>query len=79
MLNAFILYSSEGCHLCDDAISLCHQADQQISLTVVDIVDYDDLVEQYGKTIPVLQRDSDGAELFWPFDLNTLNKFIAQA
>lgn len=79
MLNAFILYSSEGCNLCDEAIALCHQTSQKILLTIVDIVEYDDLVEQYGKHIPVLQRDSDGAELFWPFDLDTLNQFIAQA
>lgn len=79
MLNAFILYSSEGCHLCEEAISLCQHANQQILLTIVDVVDYDDLVEQYGKHIPVLQRDSDGEELYWPFDLDTLNKFIAQA
>ncbi len=79
MENAFILYSSEGCHLCDDAIALCHQAASPILLTVVDIVDYDDLVEQYGSTIPVLQRDSDGQELFWPFDLDTLNSFITKA
>ena len=38
MLNAFILYSSEGCHLCEEAISLCQHANQQILLTIVDIV-----------------------------------------
>lgn len=79
MDNAFILYSSEGCHLCDDALALCHQASSPIMLTVVDIVEYDDLVEQYGQHIPVLQRDSDGEELFWPFNIDTLNKFIERA
>jgi len=79
MNNAFILYSSDGCHLCEQALTLCHQASSQILLTVVDIVEYDDLVEQYGQHIPVLQRDSDGEELFWPFDLHTLNTFIERA
>ncbi|WP_286267495.1 glutaredoxin family protein [Thalassotalea atypica] len=78
MLNAFILYSSEGCHLCEDALALCHQVPSQILLTVVDIVEHNDLVEQYGQHIPVLQRDFDGKELFWPFDLATLCKFIEE-
>ncbi len=78
-MDAFILYSSEGCHLCEEALALCQQATQPILLTVVDIVDYDDLVELYGQQIPVLQRDSNGKELFWPFDLNALNQFIEQA
>lgn len=78
-MDAFILYSSEGCHLCEEALALCQQLTQPILLTVVDIVDYDDLVELYGQQIPVLQRDSNGKELFWPFDLNALNQFIEQA
>lgn len=76
MYNAFILYSSDGCHLCEEALALCHQLQTPIMLTIVDIVDEEDLVTHYGEHIPVLQRDSDGKELFWPFDITTLNQFI---
>jgi len=76
--NGFILYGSEGCHLCEDALSLCHQLPMPIMLTIVDIVDEEDLVEHYGKYIPVMQRDLDGKELFWPFDLQQLIEFVSQ-
>ena len=49
-----------------------------VMLTLVDIVDEEDLVEAYGQHIPVMQRDIDGKELFWPFDLEQLTEFVAQ-
>lgn len=76
--HGFILYGSEGCHLCDDALALCHQLTVPIMLTIVDIVDEEDLVEHYGQHIPVMQRDVDGKELFWPFDLEKLTEFVSE-
>ena len=76
--HGFILYGSEGCHLCEDALALCHQLPVPIMLTLVDIVDEEDLVEHYGQHIPVMQRDIDGKELFWPFDLATLTQFVSE-
>ena len=76
--HGFILYGSEGCHLCEDALALCQQLPMPIMLTLVDIVDEDDLVEAYGQHIPVMQRDIDGKELFWPFDLTQLTQFVAE-
>ena len=45
--------------------------------TVVDIVD-EELVTLYGDKIPVIQRDSDGLTLFWPFSQQTLNQFVQE-
>ncbi|REL29536.1 glutaredoxin family protein [Thalassotalea euphylliae] len=75
--HGFILYGSQGCHLCEDALALCQQLTMPVMLTIVDIVDEEDLVEAYGQHIPVMQRDIDGKELLWPFDLEQLNQFVA--
>lgn len=67
----FILYSSEGCHLCEEALALCLQYIKPENLNIIDIVDDDDLVEQYGVHIPVLKKlsqdSSQNIKLFWPF------------
>ena len=67
----FILYSSEGCHLCEEALALCLYAIKQDNLKIIDIVDDDDLVEKYGVHIPVLEKIEQGSgqhiQLFWPF------------
>lgn len=68
MSRTFILYSSEGCHLCEQALALCYQQLAPASIEIVDIVDDDTLVELYGVHIPVLERITDGQKLFWPFN-----------
>ncbi len=67
MTKAYHLYSSDGCHLCEQALALCHQVGLQDALLVVDIVDDESLVELYGVHIPVLERLADNQKLFWPF------------
>lgn len=69
------LYSSEGCHLCEQAYELCFSilAEQMV---VVDIVDDENLVEQYGMHIPVLKNLTSGQQLFWPFNREQIQTFI---
>jgi len=70
----YILYSSEGCHLCEQAFVLCQQANIAQQVSLVDIVDDDKLVELYGTSIPVLENIETGDKLFWPFTLNQLEQ-----
>lgn len=74
------LYSSEGCHLCEQALELFKQVKNKELLCVIDIVDHqlnsNNLVELYGVHIPVLERLSDKATLFWPFDVEQIKTFI---
>ncbi len=70
----YILYSSEGCHLCEQAFDLCQQANIAQQVSLVDIVDDDKLVELYGTSIPVLENIETGDKLFWPFSLNQLEQ-----
>ena len=76
--NIYHLYSSEGCHLCEQAYALCHPLLGN-AINVVDIVNDDsveDLVEKYGVHIPVLKRIGNGQELFWPFTIEQIQTFI---
>lgn len=67
-----ILYSTWGCHLCEEAEALLQQS--QHPFTVVDIVDEPEAFERYRISIPVVYAA--GRELYWPFDAVALNAFI---
>ncbi len=67
MAAVFHLYSSEGCHLCEQALELCGELGLLVNIVIVDIVDDEELVEKYGVHIPVLERLEDHKTLFWPF------------
>jgi hypothetical protein len=63
------LLGTSGCHLCDIAEKIVRSIAPALGAKValLDIADSDDLVEQFGTSIPVL-RDSNGQALCWPFD-----------
>jgi hypothetical protein len=77
-MRHFLLMSTLGCHLCDQAIEiLVTTLDPGLhSVDEVDIAEDDALVERYGVRIPVLVDESSGAELGWPFDRDTLLVFL---
>lgn len=68
MSAKFNLYGTEGCHLCEDALAMCEQVMPEANINVVDIINDEKLVELYRISIPVLERLSDQAKLFWPFE-----------
>jgi len=71
--NNLLLYFTDGCHLCDDAVRLLQQT--TVSYSKVDIIHDQKLVDLYGYSIPVLEK-SNGKILNWPFSLQQLNDFI---
>jgi hypothetical protein len=68
-----LLYFTDGCHLCDDAVRLLEQTNSAYSK--VDIIQDQKLVDLYGDAIPVLE-DENGNTLNWPFNLQQLNDFM---
>lgn len=74
--NAYTLYGSDGCHLCELAQAICAQLIDAEQLAHVDIVDDEKLVELYGVHIPVLERMNDGEKLFWPFELSDVEALL---
>ncbi len=69
----FLLYYTDGCHLCEDAEMLLKQT--TVVYTKVDIIKDQRLVDLYGYSIPVV-ANSNGDSINWPFDLQQLNDFI---
>jgi len=72
------LYSTWGCHLCEEAEALLRAAGTDFCL--VDIVDDPAAFALYRVEIPVLtyQRAGQTTELKWPFDAAALQLFITQ-
>ncbi|RLA05546.1 MAG: glutaredoxin family protein [Gammaproteobacteria bacterium] len=71
------LYTTSGCHLCDDALVLLKQA--QLAVELVEIADDDSLYHRYGLRIPVVARVAGGDvtdELNWPFDADLLASWL---
>lgn len=77
-MRNFLLMSSVGCHLCDEAVEIlvnhmdpaCHQVEE------VDIAFDDELMARYAVLIPVLVDEASGTELRWPFDASDLQGFL---
>ena len=75
-MSQLILYYQPDCHLCDEAEGLLHSAGLAESYLKVDIETDLDLLKQYGIYVPVLKRDDNKQELFWPFDQRQLTAFV---
>jgi glutaredoxin len=73
------LYTTAGCHLCEQAQELLHASSQTyaINIKLIEIGDDDKLVEEFGVHIPVVEFP-DKQQLFWPFDLTQLNQKIQE-
>lgn len=70
-MSALILYTTAGCHLCEDAeaiLNYCQSYRADISWQSVDIAEDEALVQLYGLRIPVIKSVATQAELGWPFD-----------
>jgi hypothetical protein len=72
MAVLFHLYSSEGCHLCEQAQEIINDVIPEHQIKVIDIINDEiegvNLVEHYGVHIPVLECLTDNNKLYWPFE-----------
>jgi len=71
----FVLYHTDGCHLCEQAYSMIISLCNEDQITLCDIANDIKLVEKYQKIIPVMV-DENKKELYWPFDQRKLIEFI---
>ncbi|MBZ4193000.1 MAG: glutaredoxin family protein [Candidatus Contendobacter sp.] len=60
------LYTTSGCHLCEQAEALLGQVG--LAFSRVEIADDAALLERYGVRIPVVRRLDTGQELDWPIE-----------
>ncbi|WNB76286.1 glutaredoxin family protein [Methylomonas koyamae] len=73
----FILYGTEGCHLCEEAEQIVRLAG--LDFDKQDIIEDEALQLRYGVKIPVLTHPSLGLELHWPFGPEQVLWLAAQA
>ncbi|WP_375058458.1 glutaredoxin family protein [Zobellella sp. DQSA1] len=68
------LFSTNGCHLCEQAWALLEQTGLANGTEQKDIMDHEQWLAAYAVRIPVLHRQ-DGAELDWPFTAADIIEF----
>ena len=78
MIKSLILYSTEGCHLCESAERLLRSMPElrRTTVDVVDIVNDATLFARYGASIPVVATER-GAELAWPFNADDVLRLVS--
>ncbi|GAB59137.1 glutaredoxin family protein [Rheinheimera nanhaiensis] len=74
MSRQLILYSTWGCHLCEQAEQLLQQVVPDIAYEVIDIVDDAAAFARYRVAIPVLRVGD--KELGWPFNAAQLATWL---
>lgn len=72
------LYSTAGCHLCEQAKVILWPLLERyrFRLVEIDIASDDSLIEQYGIRIPVLSAGNTANELDWPFTSESVAQFF---
>jgi len=69
------LYQRDDCKLCDEAVALLARVRAPEFESVW--IDGDAGLEaRYGLRVPVLRDEATDQELGWPFDANTLRRFL---
>ncbi|MAY01459.1 MAG: thioredoxin family protein [Gammaproteobacteria bacterium] len=78
-MRVLYLYTTADCHLCDIAENMLRQqAVQAIQVELVDIIESEQLMQDYAERIPVLRFKDDDTELGWPFNDEVLRDFLQQ-
>lgn len=77
-MTQLVLYTTSHCHLCEQALELLIRLKEQYAINWItkEISDDDDLIEEYGIRIPVIQRIDNQSELNWPFSENDIVMLI---
>lgn len=76
------LYTTVGCHLCEQAHALLIQAQviqahhHAFEIRAVEISESEALMATYAIRIPVIRFDDAPAELAWPFTYEDLQVFL---
>lgn len=78
-MSRYQFFTTEGCHLCEQAWQQVLLLGLQNEMTTVEIIHDETHVERYGIRIPVILDTMTEREIGWPFDVELLAKFIAEA
>lgn len=74
------LYTTLGCHLCEQALAMlehCHNRNPAFEICEVEISTSESLMAQYGIRIPVVRTSNAIDEIGWPFTLDELIDYLS--
>lgn len=80
MAKSVKLFTTSGCHLCEQAEAMFNylkandEAVANFDLAMIEIADDEKLVDAYGIRIPVLLLGNN--EIGWPFELEELRDWL---
>ena len=74
MTNTLFLLSTSGCHLCE--VAQRELDNMRLKYEIIDIIDDEQLVANYGDKIPVLIVEKAEQALFWPFESQQIKQYI---
>ncbi|WP_111977286.1 glutaredoxin family protein [Algibacillus agarilyticus] len=75
-MKPYILYGTDGCHLCDLAFDECKILGITDLIERIDIVDSTELLAKYSLTIPVFRHVDKHIDLNWPFTATDLKALL---
>ncbi len=80
-MKTLYLYTTLGCHLCDDAKALAWPVLEHYGyrLREVEIADHPQLMESYAVRIPVVAKTELSTGLGWPFSQQQLADYLMSA
>jgi len=77
-MTKYAFYTTEGCHLCEQAWELVTGLGLTSEMTQVEIIHDEADIARYGIRIPVIKNNVNDKEIGWPFDSDELANFVAQ-
>lgn len=80
-MRRLIIYSTVGCHLCEQATALIFPFLKPLGIELVecDIANNDQLIDEYGVRIPVLKLENAAQDLSWPFTEEDFVAYVARS
>jgi glutaredoxin len=73
------LYTTLGCHLCDEALAMLkflQASEKSLTLAEIEIADSEELMSEYGVRIPVITAEKSEGDISWPFTIEELTQFL---
>ena len=81
-MQKIIFFTTYGCHLCEKVEQMfsqylsVHSDKINFELEVFDIIDDEEIMQNYRIRIPVLMNKNSQKELAWPFDYSEFETWI---
>ncbi|MCF2858609.1 glutaredoxin family protein [Pseudoalteromonas sp. SMS1] len=72
------LFYTEGCHLCEDALSLALRCVNEEDIHHQDILENEALVNEFQTSIPVIKNITTGKLLCWPFTQQQIQELVQE-